>query len=404
MKREQSDWAYLNDRSGRYWYHLKDGNRIAVDSSDNPRAPQRAIYAIPTNDLVSHPHWISSKDEEIISEVVAVENEKLGVKPELGPGRIADWRTVETNGSRTLVQSVAIPWNFEGLADGPTEFVDFLPQYSLYPPPENAVVIWRENNGWVVGYSRGGQWAHVQPLGNVDVSSLAGEIELTLMELSAKEIIEKHERTIVWEPDETELIESLTSSSDVPVAYRPRPSPAAPGDWDLEPHEITQRKIEKAKQRRGIWIGILACFFVMLLVAAAFIHIRLLESENRNLEKKIAANREDADRIELAQEQWYTLSPAVDPQRNPIELFHRVSTLLPEKGFRLTEFQHQGYRTLLIGGEGASMANALQIKGALEKAENLTDYEWEIGPPRTKNDLIEFDASGVYKFATQTDQ
>jgi hypothetical protein len=41
------------------------------------------------------------------------------------------------------------------------------------------------------------------------------------------------------------------------------------------------------------------------------------------------------------------------------------------------------------------MANSLQIKGAIEKAEELSSYDWQIGPPKTKNDLIEFSATGV---------
>ena len=65
MTRSYPEWAYLIDESGRYWYHLKNGTRIVVDGTEEARPPQRAIYGIPTNDLVSHPHWISSKDEEI---------------------------------------------------------------------------------------------------------------------------------------------------------------------------------------------------------------------------------------------------------------------------------------------------------------------------------------------------
>jgi hypothetical protein len=397
MTGNQSDWAYLTDEFGRYWYHLRDGTRFDAGTDPGQKPPQRALYAIPTHDIVSHPHWISSQDEEIISEVVAVENEKLGVKADSGPGRISDWKPVEINGTRTLVQSVAIPWHFEGLVDGQTEFVDFVPQYSLYAPPENAVVIWRENDGWVAGYSRENHWSHVQPLGKIHAGAVAGEIQLTLLELSAKDIIGKSERIIVWESDEPELLETLSESFDVPVAFRPRPAPnpAVSAGWKLEPHEITEKKLAQARRRRAIWMGILSCFLTLLLVAAVFFHIRWLEAENARLEQKIASNLETADRIELAQEQWAALGPAVDPKRNPVELFHRVSTLLPDKGFRLTGFRHDGHRTLILEGEGATMANSLQIKGAIEKAEELSSYDWQIGPPKTKNDLIEFSATGV---------
>ena len=48
--------------------------------------------------------------------------------------------------------------------------------------------------------------------------------------------------------------------------------------------------------------------------------------------------------------------------------------------------------------QAATMANALQIKGAFEKAENLADYEWEIPPPRIKDDVTEIFATGTYRY------
>lgn len=42
-------------------------------------------------------------------------------------------------------------------------------------------------------------------------------------------------------------------------------------------------------------------------------------------------------------------------------------------------------KVIEVRAEGATMANAIQIKAAFEKAEALADYAWEIPPPRAKS-------------------
>ncbi len=73
------------------------------------RPPGKSVFAIATNDLVSIPQWVSSKDAGIISQVVAMEVAKLGFQRNGGPGKVSDWKPVELNGTRTLVQSVTTP-------------------------------------------------------------------------------------------------------------------------------------------------------------------------------------------------------------------------------------------------------------------------------------------------------
>jgi hypothetical protein len=137
---------------------------------------------------------------------------------------------------------------------------------------------------------------------------------------------------------------------------------------------------------------------ICLLAAAALFHLKLLEAENRRLEAKIAANREDADLIELAMEQWTAVAPALESQRNPVEIFHLVSALLPEKGFRITEFQFSDFRTVRVTGEASAMDNALMIKGALENSPELSHFKWTVDRPDRKNDLVTFGATGTYLY------
>lgn len=400
MTRNLPEWAYLVDDAGRYWYRLSDGARVPASGEAAQKAPPRAVYAIPTNDLVSHPQWVSSKDAEIISQVVSVENEKLGMKSDIGPGRTSDWKPVEINGTRTLVQSVSIPWSFENLTKGDTEFTDFLPQYSLYTPPENSVTLWRETSSWVVGYSRGDRWVHVQPLGEADATTIAGEIQLTLMELSAKGVIDEMERVVIWAPDDPAFGQELAEALDLPVLFRPHPAPDPKGspDWDFVPHEVSRERLARARRRRNAWITVFAFLGVMLLVAAAAAHLWFLKRGNEQLAAKIDANRDAAAKIELAMDKWRALEPAIAADRSPVEIFYRVSSLVPEKGFRFTSFEVQDFDTIVVQGEGSTMANALQIEGKLDSDPALSQYEWEITPPRAKGDLHELRAIGTFRF------
>lgn len=403
MTRTLPDWAYLVDETGRYWYHLGNGTRQAIEGEKGVRPPGKSLFAIATNDLVSIPQWVSSKDPGIISEVVEAEISRLGFQRNGGPGKVSDWKPVDLNGTRTLVQSVTTPWALDELAKSPApnEFVDFFPQYALFAPPESAAVLWREGASWVAGYSRGSRWIHVQTLGGEEMRPLlAGEINLTLIELSAKGLLDGASRVVVWAPYDLELHQSLQEETGLAVSFetRPAPAPATAPAWDFEPHEISRARIARTRRRRAFVAGFLAFFALSLLAAAAAFHLWHLGGTNAQLKTRITANRKAADAISAAMDRWHTLSPAIDPRRSPIELFHQVSLLLPETGLRLTSFEVRDDRVIEVRAEGATMANAIQIKAAFEKAEALADYAWQIPPPRAKDDLTEIFATGTYRF------
>lgn len=403
MSTSLPEWAYLVDDTGRCWCRLDDGSKQPAEGKSAMRPPARALYAIPTHDLVSLPQWISSKEDGIIEQVLSAESEKLGLNGKGGPGRVSDWQTVEVNGSSTLVQSVSIPWSLEGVDQGGTEFTGFLPRHALYPPPGDAAVLWREKGEWIAGYSRGERWVHVQPLGDGPEETIAREIGLTLMELSAKDVVAKTDRIVVWAPFDERLNRALQAETGLEVAFSPHPDPV-PGKveaWKLEPHEITLERIAKTKRKRNGWLLTGFVLVLALLVAAAWFHLHLMQKGNARLSARIEANSEAASVIEETMERWDTLGPAIDPKRSPVEIFHRISTLLPEKGVRLTGFELQNHKTITVRAQASNMANALKFKTALEQAPGLADYKWSIPQPREKDDLTELTATGVWQLAVE---
>jgi len=399
MTRARPDWAYVSDDTGRHWYHLTNGQK-KPNEDKSFRPPSRALFAIPSQDVVSIPQWVSSKDSAIINEVVALETERLGIRPNEGPGIASEWKTVELNGSRTLVQSVSIPWSLPELESMDDVFAKFVPQYALYAPPANAIVLWTEEENWIAGYSRGERWVHVHALGNGSAGAITSEVQLTLLELSAKGILDSLEEIVVWGEFDVNLYQALDEGTGRKISFVPRPAPVGPTqDWNLLPHSVSESRESEAKKKRSTLIASIGILALAMIVGAAFLHLRVLEQSNDQLRSQIRNNRLAADAIQLSIDKWYALAPAVDPKRSPLDIFHEVSVLLPEKGFRLTSFEMQNSNTVIVRGEGATMANALKIKGAIEEAPGLTDYLWEIPPPTSKGGLVELIATGTYQFS-----
>jgi len=400
MSRHISDWAYLVDETGKGWLHLPDTVKGKHTPLQDVAAPAKAVYAIPAYDLVSFPQWVKSKDPEIISQVVDVEVEKLGVKMASGSGRLVDWKPVEQNGTETLVHSVAIPWDLPDTSRIKTNWTGFVPQHSLYKPPPNAVALWKEGPRWVAGYGRNEHWVHVQNLGqDPTFSHVAKDTALTAIEFAAKGFIEPPEQIVVWADWDSDIHKALEQEFDVPVAFEKKPAPDLDlaGDWKFEPHQISDNKIQKKSKKQNATFLAIFITFLVLLVIAGIVHIKWLERSNATLAAKIAENDPEKQIIQAATEKWEAMTPAIDPNRSPVELFHRVSTLIPEKGFRITSFEIENNEKILIRGEASAMAIALQLKGAIEKDPTLSDYKWEIAPPQRSGDLITLIAQGTYR-------
>ncbi len=397
MSRQESDWAYLVDETGNGWLHLPDtakGKHAPLQDMD---APARAVYAIPAYDLVSFPQWIKSKDPEIISQVVDVEVEKLGVKIEKGTGRLVDWQAVEENGAETLVHSVAIPWNLPDSSRIKTNWTGFIPQHALFKPPANAVALWKEGPRWVAGYGRNGGWVHVQNMGqDPTFSHVAKDTSLTAIEFAAKGYIQAPEQIVVWADWDSEIHQALQQEFNIPVAFEKKPVPDfdLAGDWKFEPHQISETKLKKkSRKQNATFLAVFISLLIFLLIAG-FLHIKWVERENAALLTKIKENTPEMETIQAAVDKWEVMAPAVDPQRSPIEILHRISTLIPDKGFRIASFEIENSNKVIVRGEASAMSIGIQLKGAIEKEPSLANYIWTIKQPKKKVDLFTLEAIG----------
>lgn len=407
MKRNRADWAYLTDESGRGWLDMSKGEKHGTSLLRDERAPTKALYAVPTFSLITSPKWVNSKDDAIISEVINTESEQLGVRPGDGTGKLVEWRAIDQNGSRTLVQSVAIPWDLPEINSGQTNWMEFIPQFELFEPPVDSLVLWKEAKRWTCGYVRGDQWAYVHNLGEADSFSLtAKEIALTALELNSKGYIPVPRQVVVWSAPTEDVQRALETEFDIPVNFERKPTPSTGNTkaWSLEPHEISTRKTEKKSRRRGAFFVVLLLLVSLLLVLAAVFHLKQLEAGNTILRSRIEKNQPLADEIELTIEKWNTLGPAIAPERSPIEIFHQLSKLVPPRGFRITSFEYLNNKTIVIRGEAETMPQAIQFKEKLSQCVPLQDYKWDLPQPQPKGDVTSFFAQGHYRFSLNPDK
>ena len=109
---------------------------------------------------------------------------------------------------------------------------------------------------------------------------------------------------------------------------------------------------------------------------------------------RVAQLSPEAELVRQARDKWEALSPAIEANRFPIEIFHQVAVLLPPKGIRLSEFEiRQGKIT--IRGEASNVPTAIKFKADLENSQTLSAYQWQVPPPQIKGDTARFVAFGV---------
>ena len=117
--------------------------------------------------------------------------------------------------------------------------------------------------------------------------------------------------------------------------------------------------------------------------------------QNRALLAKIENNREEADLISATDAKWRSLEPAITPARTPVEIFHQLSLLVPERGFRITSFEYLQSKSVVVRGEAEEIGVSFDFGEALMACKELKDYKWEV-QPQEKGEIASFYGIGTY--------
>jgi hypothetical protein len=403
----------LPGRDGRQWWQPPRGRggeggweRSVDDGKTKPS--DVAGYGFSAFSCHSYPLWISSDEPAIIGQIAMNELELLNAPLS---GRQAEsqvvLRTVGNEGPRTLIQAVVIPSELE--TPPPHKAVrlqHFFPACFAFPFPRNSVVLWRESQRWVVGFCRSGKLVHFQGFGRGPLDdNAAGEIHCLLADLESRQQISTPESVVVWTEDGDDLESVETQAKLVgdrlklPVESRPHPAPVVSltADVDCVPEAVVRQREEQRSRAKTTAIANAVAFVYVLAVAAAVTSLYLKQRSNKILAQTVADRAPAAAAVRDARNRWETMHNALEVDSYPVELFHRVASLLPPKGVRLTHFEIRGQQ-IIIRGEASNIPKAIKFKADLENSPDLKDYEWRQTQPQIEGDTATFAAYGNHRF------
>ena len=399
---------------GRQWWQpprsrgSEDGWERSKDDGKS-RPSNTAGYGFSAFSCHSYPLWISSDEPAIIGQIAMNELELLNAPLS---GRQAEsqvvLRTVAQEGPRTLLQAVVIPSELE--TPPPHKSVRlqrFFPACFAFPFPRSSVVLWRESQRWAVGFCRSGKLVHFQGFGRGPLDeNAAGEVACLLADLDSRQQIDAPESVVVW-TEEGDGIASVEAQAKVvadrlglPVESRPHPTPVVSltGDVNCVPEAIVRQREEQRRRAKTTAIVNAVAFVYVLAVAAAVTSLYLKQRSNKVLAQAVAERAPAAEAVRDARDRWETMHNAVEVDNYPVELFHRVASLLPPKGVRLTHFEVRGQQ-IIIRGEASNIPMAIKFKSDLENSPDLKDYEWRQTMPQIEGDTATFAAYGNHRFA-----
>ena len=373
-----------------------------------PSASAQCGYTFSAFACHSYPLWINADEDGIMEQIALMELERMGAgQLEPGSSQLAI-RVTHDEMPRRQIQAIQIPSALGDPEIGEHRWEYFVPSPCLYPYPRHRIVIWKELGRYVAAFTREGRLVHFHGFGKGGLSEESGrEMACLAGELSTRRLIDSVDAVLLWtgENEDPAAAAALQNSLGLPVEMgpRPRPDPGSAPALDLVPETVVSERVRKEETKRRNW--------TMLLIAAGYMAIvglgifDLLRRDNRNqvLYERIQQLQPASESVREARAQWESVGPAVDVERFPVEIFHRVASLLPPKGVRLTQFEIQGNDQIILRGEARSVPVAVQFKAALESSPDLRGYDWDVPQPDSSGATTRFIAYGTYRFGNQSE-
>ncbi len=403
MKREKAAIANLPGDTERQTWNVGARGKASVRKGGSKDAA--GCYALNAMECQSIPMWINSTDDALTDRLVAMELEKLRIGGTHDPGRCFDWRIVDEHGQRRQLEVTILRPRFEPSIPGNWQLFDAGARF--YPLPSNQVTLWREEGSWVAAFSKGSQLAYYHPLGSAFIDSdAAHELRCIALSLKSRGFANELTGVMVWNEGDDEnqkIADSLASAFQLPVNCTSQPEPDFTNinQAYLEPANLALRREAQASRAQMLQIAALVMFAFACIVGAAVGHITYLQRQNQQTQVRIDRLAPEAEVVRQAYDKWELLRPAIDPDRYPVELFHRCASALPKEGVRLNHFEIRNNR-LVVRGEASNAALAIRYRTNLIALPNLADYTWESPQPELLPDnRATFQAIGVYRYTAK---
>ncbi|MFT5410454.1 MAG: hypothetical protein ACI9NC_003184, partial [Verrucomicrobiales bacterium] len=334
-------------------------------------------FAFPIVSSFAVPVWASSEDKTVVKGVVDMHLEGLGVKPGNPAGQLVDHRVALRQDGRSLVLATVLSEGYElSLPKQSPQHFDVSARFLVLP--SNHVTVWKELGRMVLAITRDDSIVHFQALSAEEIDEEAvREIKCLMMQLEGEGVIDNPAGIMLWVEGVDEPTVALAEEKlGIRVLRDLRPAPVLPEKGSkLLPAVVALQRVAAERRRK---IGMVLMGVAVLWVAGLgwnFWQLYQKTAESKKLQLSMNRLRPQAVWIPEFRGKYDLVKRAIEIPHFPIELFHRVSGLLPEKGVRFTNFSIEG-DTLRIEGEASNSNEANKYGGLVFKAEELSDYAW----------------------------
>jgi len=386
------------------------------ESASAPSAfKSAALFAFPVSSTFAAPIRAATGDPDLLPDIIEMQLEKQGLKPEAPVGCLTDWRIVEREENQTLICAAVLnPSLSDDLPrEAPARFE--LSPY-LYDLPDNSLVLWRELGRLVFAVTRQDHPVYFHALSASHLTpGVVQEIEQLLMPVYTQGFITALDSVVIWGDPGT----SPTPDPAVDAAFQvtfggrvlrlPRPSPR-PGNRvsALEPVSVAQGKIRAARAARVQKI-VGACVLAYLLIPGFFAVRYYMEQRKVNvLKSRVAVLESGYGSVQGTIDQAALADSAVNFNLYPVELLYQCLNTLYDTatpGVRITGFEvdkDQGEKKLsqiTIKGEAANANTQAAIVYVTKVKGNhaLDSFKWDYKAQAPKEGKVPFEIIGITK-------
>ncbi len=355
--------------------------------SPDDAAGNGGVLILEALSLDSAPFWARTPQEGELNleEVTSLHWEAQGLEERIEGRSVACWNVLSEKG-RVLVGTAALAR--EPLPDAWLSLSPLSCEISplVYPIPAQEVAIWKELGRYVVAFQGASALVHFTTLSSRQLDAAAAcEIIEMMSALSIRGMLPKLKGVRVWCEVEVDFAAGLKNWHEpLIVIEEPKPTPRLPAQASgIHPPELAEkRRLQKqsAHRLRLLLLGAAAyaAVFAMWAGSLAYRAERLSREEKTlsRLEPELAVVRE-------AQLRWQLLEAATNPDQYPVEVFHRIASLLPEQGIRLEEFVFDTIdaKKIIVRGQASSSGEAVKFVANIKNSETLKQYPWDAPVP-----------------------
>ncbi|MES2705391.1 MAG: hypothetical protein V4726_02200 [Verrucomicrobiota bacterium] len=381
-----------------------------TDPAAGPSSFKNAtIFAYPVSSAFAVPIRSATGDPDLLPDLIEIQLEKQGLKPDAPVGCLTDWRVVDREENETLIAaSVLNPALSDDLPrEAPARF-EISPD--LYDLPDDSLVIWKELGRLVFAVTRHEHPIYFHALSAPALTpAVVQEIEHLMMPLYTQGIVTALDSTVLWTDAVDPQVESLLQDifgARVIHARQPAPRPGSRTSA-IEPVSIAQGKIRAARAARIQKIAA-ACVAAYLLIPGFFTVRYFMESSKiKTLQSTVAALESKYGGVQNVLDQSAMADSAVNREQFPVEWLMQCLTSLYDTanpGVRITSFDiekaHGDTKASQITIKGEVAGNAAMAIAYGNKVKGnpaLQQMEWKTSPQAAKDGKVAFTIAGITK-------